>query len=137
MRLGGVEFWRLRKFRPKRSRFFSGLVSTGLPEGSKRVTKGDPGEGSEAFFFNLARRCPSKLKGSFLDNRKIQMISFVLCVKSIYAFLNKYIKRVGLDLTIKKTLYLVDESNIWTMQHQWRAARLYRGRRPFPRVFKK
>ena len=65
------------------------------------------------------------------------MISFVLCVKSIYAFLNKFIKRFCLNLTIKKTLYFVDESNIWTMRHQWRAARLYRGRRPFPREFKK
>ena len=41
---------------------------------------------------------------------------------------------MGLKLTIKNTFYFVDESNIWTMQHQWRAARLYRVRRPFPRV---
>ena len=44
---------------------------------------------------------------------------------------------MGLTFTIKNTLYFVDESNIWTMQHQWRAARLYQGRRPFPRMFKK
>ena len=41
-----------------------------------------------------------------------------------------------MNFTIKTTFYFVDESNIWTMQHQWRAARLYQGRRPFPRVFK-
>ena len=69
---------------------------------------------------------------------KKMIITFILCVKSIYAFLHKYFqKKDSLNLTIKKTLYFVDESNIWTMQHQWRAARLYRGRRPFPRVFKK
>ena len=53
MRLGGVEFWRLRKFRPKRSRFFGGLVSTGLPEGSKRVTKGCLREGVGIVFVSI------------------------------------------------------------------------------------
>ena len=44
---------------------------------------------------------------------------------------------MGLNFTIQKTLYFVDESNIWTMQHQWRAARLYQGASPISKSVQK
>ena len=50
------------------------------------------------FFFNLAGRLPSKLKGAFLDNRKIAVISFVLCVKVRYAISETYLKLSDLNL---------------------------------------
>ncbi len=56
------------------------------------------------FFFNLAGRCPSKLKGAGLAICKIWIITLVLCVKAIFAFLNKIIKKEGLNLNTPKNV---------------------------------
>ena len=68
------------------------------------MTKGSPrGGGPAACVFNLAGRCPSTLKGAFLDNRKILIISLVLCVQVRYAISETSLKLSDLNLVPEGT----------------------------------
>ena len=79
---------------PKRSRFFGGLVSTGLPEGSKRVTKGSPRGGRKRVFFQFGREISIKIERCvFSILRNIDYFVGFMCKSETRVFTFLFVKK--------------------------------------------